>query len=744
MESDYQKNTGCIDMHLHTNHGKGKYSPTEIVKASRFLGLEVIGITDRNNINGLSEAVKTGERYGIKVIPGVEILTLFQNLPICLLGYGQNLLTSNFSYDLNILTNKEEIQLENAVDLIKKYNGVTILVCSDISVEKIERTLIKGIDGLEVIHPNLDKTQQDILKKLSRRFNLLMSGGSDSKGQIESKNIRVPYSFFVRTILGIKQVPILEGIDDISELSLEEKIGLIIKPGFEWPLLDVEDKRLIQNFGVGLNKINKDRIQNLEELEFKIKKIVELSSIPPLLTINQEGGRLNTIDMSGFTLFPGNMSIGATNNKKFAYLTGRAIGKQLFNLGITWNFAPVCDVLHNTVNPSLGTRCFGSEATEVAVLASEFIRGMQEEGVAATAKHFPGLGPSNSDSHEEIPSIKKLNREDLLPFEAAINANVAAVMVANLKIIDVDPEFPAVISKKVIDILRETLKFKGVIVTENLSIPALIKEFKNLGEVAVRAFEAGADIIMIDPDFSKEKYDLRAMQKGNSNSVNKKIEVYEALLESVLSGRISEERINESIRRIWNMRERYGVKPLIQRSSMIAEKEHIELAQIVSDESLTLIKNSKDILIKPDDKILLINLVPQKLTRADSSWKITNNMFVMFQEHFSHVNYIEIKADDCETKLQYQSADYIVVSTYNLSQSNNDEINYFLHIISKLKKHRKQIVHVALGDPQDTLLGKDDIARIVIYSPHKVSIKSLCEFLSGNLKAKGQVPFTLE
>ncbi|RAL25957.1 glycoside hydrolase family 3 N-terminal domain-containing protein [Thermoflavimicrobium daqui] len=718
----------------------GKYSPTEIVKAAKFLGIEAIAITDYMSVQGLDEANKIGKKLGIYVVPGIEIPVRELGQIEKIIGYGEGLRKERFIKSLK----NAPLSTKKTIQLIKDYQGISVLSYSERIPSIIELLIDMGLDGVEVIHPCLTKKEQIKWKMFARKHRLLLFGGSNFQGSSINnsillglghrnlKNVDVPYGYFTRGILGIKQAPLMEGVTDVTKLTLEEKLGLIIKPGFEWPIVnDKEDQRLINTFGIGLNKINKDRITDIDKLQSYLSYIINISSVPVMLTINQEGGRLNTIDWENFILFAGNRAIGALNDDMLAYEVGVAIGQQLRSLGITWNLAPVCDVLDPN-NPSLGNRCFSEDPKKVALLASSFIKGMQEQGVAATAKHFPGLGHSNVDSHIDIPIIPSISPAHLIPFIEAIKANVSSIMVSNLIVKDIDPFYPAFMSKKVIDYLRQDLGFNGVIITENISIPILNKVYGDIGKIAVRAFEVGADIILIDPDFSKEKYDSNAMQKSNERSATLKIKVYEALKQSILTGKISEQRLNESVKRVWMLRKTFGINKLPDISLNKLNKIHTGLAKKISNRCLTVFKDKGNIVplrLKLNEKILVFNILPMKQTRADSSWKSTSNIKKILNYFPGH--YFEIDLRKKEIPPLFTHDKYIIIGTYDLYFCDDCEIKSFCSLLNILSKHNKIIVHVALGTPQDLMIGRADLS-IALYNPYELSIESLSDFLKVN------------
>ncbi len=217
----------------------------------------------------------------------------------------------------------------------------------------------------------------------------------------------------------------------------------------------------------------------------------------------------------GTTQLPGNMALGATGSAELARKAGEVLGQELAAMGINVNYAPSCDVNINPQNPVIGIRSFGENPEDVARLAGAMIEGIQSQGVAATAKHFPGHGDTAGDSHHGLPSvphnIERLEQVEFPPFRAAIDADVKLMMTAHLALPALDgPDAPpATLSRRILHgLLREELGFEGVIVTDAMDMGA-IRQGKALGEDAVRAVAAGADLLLLtsNPDDQRCVYE---------------------------------------------------------------------------------------------------------------------------------------------------------------------------------------------------------------------------------------------
>ncbi|MEK7233079.1 MAG: beta-N-acetylhexosaminidase [Elusimicrobiota bacterium] len=223
---------------------------------------------------------------------------------------------------------------------------------------------------------------------------------------------------------------------------------------------------------------------------------------PLLIAIDHEGGWVLRFK-SGVTPFPGNAALGRARDPKLAYAVGRQMARELAPLGIRMNLAPVLDVATKNYNPGIGIRSFGSNPILAGRLGAAFIRGMQDNGVSACAKHFPGKGAATVDAHTDLPTIKlpraAFSRTHLAPFRAACAAGVDAVMTSHVRYPSLDAE-PGTFSKKIVrDILRGELAYDGLVVSDDLCMGAITKR-RPVAEAALKCLDAGHDVLMIAHD----------------------------------------------------------------------------------------------------------------------------------------------------------------------------------------------------------------------------------------------------
>jgi len=251
-----------------------------------------------------------------------------------------------------------------------------------------------------------------------------------------------------------------------------------------------------------------------------------------LLGIDEEGGDVTRLEWAEGSSYPGPAALGAVDDVELTERVAGSIAAELAACGVNLNFAPVADVNVNPANPVIGTRSFGAEPALVARHAAAFVRGTQARGVAACAKHFPGHGATDVDSHHELPVIRGDVRDGLAPFAAAVDAGVRTVMTGHVCVKALDDP-PATLSPRVIGLLREELGFGGVVVSDALEMKA-VSATCGVSEGAVRALLAGADALIVGRDLGE--LDVLALR--------------DAIVSAVASGRLPEARLGEAAGRV--------------------------------------------------------------------------------------------------------------------------------------------------------------------------------------------------
>lgn len=377
----------------------------------------------------------------------------------------------------------------------------------------------------------------------------------------------------------------------LRSMSIEEKVGQLLFIGFGGTEANEHIRFWLQDRKVGGVALFSRNIVDLEQTARFTRQLHGLvdGRTPIFLSLDQEGGNVIRVK-DGAMLLPGNMALGATRSPTLAYVAGRSLAIDLHLLGFNMNLAPVLDVNSNPRNPVIGVRSYGEKPELVADLGSWYVRGQQEMGVVAVAKHFPGHGDTHTDSHFAMPAISadlaRLEQIELAPFARAMHVGLDAVMTAHIALPRVaeEPNLPATLSHNLITkILRGKLGFEGVVITDGLEMQGIIERFGS-GRAAVLAIKAGADMPMI------------------LWTAKKKDEVYFSLLEAVKSGEISVERLDQSVRRILTVKARRGLfgaqlEPL---EAVLARGNrnplHEAVASQIAREAVTLVRNHGDTL----------------------------------------------------------------------------------------------------------------------------------------------------
>lgn len=343
--------------------------------------------------------------------------------------------------------------------------------------------------------------------------------------------------------------PIPEGVLTIlNNMSLEEKIGQMIFAGVDGANYDQTADNLIHQYHVGGIIFNKKNFLSADQTTQFVNKMKLENAENPLsifLGVDQEGGRVAKLP-GNLTPIPTSLKIGNVGSSDFSYAIGELLGTEVRSFGFNMNFAPVLDINSNPNNPVIGDRSFGNTADIVSRLGIETMKGIQSENVIAVVKHFPGHGDTSTDSHLELPrvnkSLKELEELELLPFKQAIQEGADVVMIAHILLPQLDSVNPSSMSEVIItDLLRKQLDYDGVVITDDMTMQAITDHY-DIGVASVQSVKAGSDIVMIAHDY------------------NKVVKVFDAIHAAVVNGEISEERINESVIRIIQLKEKYQLK----------------------------------------------------------------------------------------------------------------------------------------------------------------------------------------
>lgn len=326
-------------------------------------------------------------------------------------------------------------------------------------------------------------------------------------------------------------------------MTLKEKIGQLFMLGFTGTSVSTELAALMAEYRPGGLIVFARNLESSEQIVELTNDLQGLSPDSPLLlAIDQEGGRVSRLP-AGFTIFPPCAVLGRCGSTDLAYAAAKTTAAELRAVGLNMNMAPVLDLNTNPANPIIGDRAFSEEPAQVGELGVATMKGLQDHHVVACGKHFPGHGDTTADSHKELPvvhaSAHRLRELELRPFQHAIANGLTAIMTAHVLYPKLDAERPATLSPFFLNtILREELGFTGVIYSDDLEMNAIIDHY-GIEEASVLAFRAGVDVLLICKDQDRA---VKAM---------------EALYRATTDGTISAERIEASLRRVTELKNRF-------------------------------------------------------------------------------------------------------------------------------------------------------------------------------------------
>jgi beta-N-acetylhexosaminidase len=403
----------------------------------------------------------------------------------------------------------------------------------------------------------------------------------------------------------------------LESLSLRERVGQMV---MVWVLGDytstgdstfAEVRRWIEQDHIGGVSMS---LGTPIEVAAKINAMQRISRVPLIASADLEPGlgRLEggvfshyLLDAGSATVFPSNMAIAATGRDEDAFDVARVIGREARAVGIQIDFAPVVDVNNNPSNPVINTRSFGESPERVSRLSAQFVRGLAESGAVATAKHFPGHGDTDVDSHVGLPVIpvtrERLDSVELVPFRAAIAAGAGLVMTAHVALPAVEGDStPATLAPKIITgLLRDSLKFAGVTITDALTMEGVGKGYTT-EQSAVLAVQAGSDILLKPSDPTR--------------AIN-------AVVAAVDSGKIPRARIDSAVRHVLELKARTGVatRPFVDLDALrevVGAPAHRALAADVARRAITLLRDRENLVPSRTGRALVVQYAPETELKA--------------------------------------------------------------------------------------------------------------------------------
>lgn len=520
-----------------------------------------------------------------------------------------------------------------------------------------------------------------------------------------------------------------------GQKELREKIEYLIMPDFRyWQMSGDSEKKDFDTMNEEVKEVIKSHnfngvilfAQNVKETRQTVRLVDELqkaSKTPMLISIDQEGGIVTRLGTG--TNFPGNMAIGATRNSKYSYMVGKAIGNELHSLGINVNLAPVIDTNNNPKNPVIGLRSFSSDPNIVSEMGIPMIKGMQEEKIIAVGKHFPGHGDTATDTHLGLAVVDKsydeLSKTEFLPFKKAIDSGIDMIMTAHVQLPQIEKDYfvsktgykityPSTISDDVITgILRDKMNFNGVVITDALGMKAISD---NLGPVEAMklSINAGVDILLMPISLHSLK---------NVEELDKAID---RLVEMVENGEISEKRIDESIKRINELKAKRNIlkdtrsvdAKLLDAVKAIGSKENRSLERVVSKEAITTIKNvNKEV---PKKALILALDENQKKVTKFAIHRLVEEGKIKGIEYGLFKYDANTGLDALKEYISKSNYDTVIVYGSMINESTLSKDNYRTKLADEIAKlNNITRVYVSLNKPYDVAAHLDYDKVLIAY-----------------------------
>ncbi len=509
----------------------------------------------------------------------------------------------------------------------------------------------------------------------------------------------------------------------IPQMSIEQKVGQLIVVGFGGTRINADIRSIIRQHFVGGVTLFARNIQSSRQVARLTNDLQTLTratehQIPLFIAMDQEGGWVARLKI-GATVLPGNMALGAAGSTEFAEHAGTITAIELGAVGVNLNFAPVIDVNNNPRNPVIDRRSFGECPDLVSRFGCAYIKGLQQNGVLATAKHFPGHGDTTVDSHTDLPTVghdaERIRTVELKPFRAAIEAKVGAIMTAHIVYPTLDANRPATLSRPILtDLLREELGFDGLIVTDDMEMKAIDERYRT-GEAAVMAIEAGADMVLTLWRYRNQR------------------EVFNALVSAVKSEKISEDRINQSVERILKYKKAFGVFDWEDATSAnaiesVGSGAHRRIAATIADRAITTVQNRSGILP------LNSNMTPLVISSSSI-------LFNLLRVRYANCISTRIPAEpDAEAVLprlvlQADAADVVIAGISNHRQA---------ELINRLDTNTETpIIVAAFGSPYSLRRCPNVSASLAAYDIHFESVLAAVKVMAGESDAPGKLPIRL-
>jgi beta-glucosidase-like glycosyl hydrolase len=551
----------------------------------------------------------------------------------------------------------------------------------------------------------------------------------------------------------------------LARLSIDDKVGQLIAPAFDSTYLPtdsdefdrltrvVRDSRAGAVIAFGGSEAAPPVLLNPSygtvilgqplALASTLNRLQAVAPLPLLASSDFEYGA--GMRIAGATRFPRAMALGAAGDPQLAFEAGRITAIEGRAMGVHVNFAPVADVNNNARNPVINTRAFGEDPARVGALVDAYVRGLQQGGMLATLKHFPGHGDTDVDSHLGLPLIahprERLMATELPPFLAGIGAGAAAVMVAHIELPALGAEqTPATFSRGVVtDLLRRELGFDGLVVTDSMKMDAITRMVPP-GEAAVRAVQAGADLVLDSPD---------------------PVAAFGAIRAAVEEGRIARSDLDAAVTRVLRAKARLGLHrsrtvPLDSVTQAVGGRGHQAVARAISERAITLIRDEGGrvpLRLPPGSSVLYLSVLDYP-----SGWRIaapSRTIIPELRRRWPGTEAVEVSDRSTPNELDLVRAmagrfDAIVAGVFVRVSSGTGRVDLaapvtrLLQDLARAAARRSQpMAAVFFGSPYAAASVSDVPAALLTYDLSDLAEASAVRALAGEIPIAGRLPVAL-
>jgi len=535
----------------------------------------------------------------------------------------------------------------------------------------------------------------------------------------------------------------------LASMSIEEKVGQMCVPILQKSDIGADVEKCIREYGVGMLRFcpNAEYDGNSElvgepnayfsasEMAAFLNRVQKMAKIPLFIAVDQEGSIRNDVNRAGAFAYSGHMSFGAADDTALTYQVAYAAGKEFKAMGINLVQAPIVDVITYSGRKTMKSASFGEDVEKVTAHALAMMKGYQDAGIAAMAKHFPGYGSVATDAHKGLAEITKsfeeLDAEDIAPMKVLFQNGLNGVMTGHVLTHCIDQEYPATLSAKMLrGYLREQLEFQGIVESDAMRMPA-IQSLYGTAEAAVLAVMAGCDLILL-------RGDLQHFEDG-----------YFAVLEAVKNGEIPMEYIDSSVKRILEQKDRIGLLDTFladekQAMEIVGCEEHKRLARILAEKSVSVLRK-KNLPLAKEKKILTVCIEPQKLLAAMDEEQCVDMLHKSVQKLYKNAEGIVVKLKPSQEEIEHVTAwargfDAVIVGTCNavLYEAQAE-------LCRKLVSEKGDAcVIVAMDSPYDYEVIPDAANYLCTYGVAAASADVAAEVIAGLREAAAKPPVTVD